>query len=43
MLAARKFIKDKVGNKSDTSVNRVRGWIFMRINNRKLPDKYHPR
>jgi hypothetical protein len=24
-------------------VDRLREWLFMKINDRKLPDKYHPR
>ena len=31
-LAARKFIKDKVGNPKDESVDRLRGWLFMKVN-----------
>jgi len=31
-LAARKFIKDKVGNHKDESVDRLRGWLFMKVN-----------
>ena len=42
-LATRKFIKDKVGNPKDQTVDRVRQWLFMRINGKKLPEKYHPR
>ena len=43
MLAAHKFIKDKVGNHDNQTVKRLREWLFMRINGKKLPDKYHPR
>ena len=42
-LACRKFIKDKVGNPANDEVKRLRGWLFMRINGQKLPEKYHPR
>jgi len=41
--AAKKFIKDKVGNPDDHTVDRLRDWLFMRINGRKMPAKYHPR
>jgi hypothetical protein len=43
MAAAKKFIQDKVCNPDDSSVERLRAWIFMKINGKKLPDKYHPR
>ena len=42
-LAAKKFIKDKVGNPKNQDVERLREWLFMRINGRKMPEKYHPR
>ena len=42
-LAAKKFIKDKVGNKECHEVDRLREWLFMKVNGRKLPEKYHPR
>lgn len=42
-LAAKKFIKDKVGNRDCQEVERLREWLFMKVNGRKLPEKYHPR
>ena len=42
-LACQKFIKDRIGNQEDESVERARQWLFMRVNDRKMPDKYHPR
>jgi len=42
-LACQKFIKDKIGNPDDDSVERARQWLFMRVNDRKLPEHYHPR
>lgn len=42
-MGAKKFIKDKVGNPKDDSVERLRQWLFMRINGRKMPKEYHPR
>lgn len=43
LLACKKFIKDKVGNPKNTQVERLRDWLFMRMNGQKLPEKYHPR
>ena len=37
-LAAKKFIKDKVGNHKNQDVTRLREWLFMRINGRKMPE-----
>jgi len=31
-LAVKKFIKDKVGNPECTAVERVREWLFMKMN-----------
>ena len=31
-VACKKFIKDKVGNPNDKTVDRLRGWMFMRVN-----------
>ena len=42
-LAVKKFIKTKIGNPDDKSVDRLRAWLFMRLNGHKLPEKYHPR
>jgi hypothetical protein len=41
--AAHKFIKDKVFNPNDESVERLRQWLLMRINGKRMPDVYHPR
>ena len=43
LMACKKFIKDKVGNSEDSSVDRVREWLFMRLNGKLMPEKYHPR
>lgn len=42
-IACKKFIKDKVGNPENKTVERLREWLFMRINGSRMPDKYHPR
>ena len=42
-LACRKFIKDKVGNPKNESVERLREWLFMKMNGQRFPEKYHPR
>ena len=42
-LACKKFIKDKVGNPENQTVQRLRDWLFMRLNGKKMPDVYHPR
>jgi hypothetical protein len=42
-LACQKFIKDKIGNQNDKTVDRLREWLYMRVNGKKLPAKYHPR
>lgn len=42
-VACRKFIKDKIGNPDNKNVERLREWLFMRINGHKMPEKYHPR
>ncbi len=42
-MACRKFIKDKVGNPENKVVERVREWLFMRMNGQRMPEKYHPR
>lgn len=31
-MACKKFIKDKVGNPGNTDVERLREWLFMRMN-----------
>lgn len=41
-LAAFKFIKDKFTSDSKDS-ERLKKWVLMKINNKKLPDIYHPR
>jgi hypothetical protein len=41
-LAVKKFIKDKVGNPKCTAVERVREWLFMKMNGQRLPENYHP-
>ena len=43
LAAAKRFVQTKVGNPEDRSVDRLREWIFMRVNGRKLPKEYHPR
>ena len=42
-MACKKFIKDKVGNPANTDVERLREWLFMRMNGSRKPEKYHPR
>jgi hypothetical protein len=42
-MACKKFIKDKVGNPKNESVERLREWLFMKMNGQRLPEKYHPR
>ena len=42
-VACMKFIKDKVGNPNCDSVKRLRDWLFMRLNGKKLPEVYHKR
>ena len=42
-VACKKFIKDKVGNPGCTAVERLREWLFMKMNGQRLPEKYHPR
>lgn len=32
ILACKKFIKDKIGNPNDTTVDRARKWLFMKVN-----------
>jgi hypothetical protein len=41
-LAAFKFIKDKF-IKDTKDAERVKKWVLMKINNKQLPDLYHPR
>lgn len=41
-LAAMKFIKDKLGNREDSNVDRLRRWVIAKINNKK-PPPIHPR
>lgn len=43
MVACKKFLKDKVANPDDHTVDRCRQWVLMRLSGRKVPDKYHPR
>lgn len=31
-MACKKFIKDKIGNPDNKTVDRLREWLFMRIN-----------
>ncbi len=42
-VACRKFIKDRVGNPENKNVERVREWLFMRMNGSRIPEKHHPR
>lgn len=42
-LACKKFIKDKVGDPKNTKVERLREWLFMKINGQRIPEKHHPR
>ena len=42
-MACQKFIKDKVGNPENKKVERLREWLFMRMNGSRMPAKYHPR
>ena len=42
-VACKKFIKDKVGNPKNKDVDRLREWLFMRLNGNKMPKVYHPR
>ena len=42
-VACKKFIKDKVGNPENRQVDRLRDWIFMRLNGQRIPEKHHPR
>ena len=42
-MACKKFIKDKVGDQKNKNVDRLRDWLFMKINGIKMPSKYHPR
>ena len=42
-VACQKFLREKVGNPNDHSVDRLRSWLFMRMNGKQLPPKYHER
>jgi aspartate beta-hydroxylase len=42
-VACKKFIKDKVGNPDNKDVDRLRDWLFMKMNGQRLPKVMHPR